>query len=659
MNYFLTPINLGRIINIIVLTLAFYSIYIKLISKFDNGNILRETWILLCGVVSFFDIFILKIVPIGNIFVICNKIQLIIISVILILIIIDFKKLIKVKAKIFLYTITIIIIVNSFMLIVNRSFYFDEYNQFVITSYYYIFWIICLLIGLLPVIIFLIWLKSKNKKPDILFEYLLLIIAYVMIYIASFLDGVDISIIFNHEILPKITYAVLFLAIVGLLTISYKYKKVVDKVNYYANYDDLTDTFKRKKGIEYIDNLINQRKNTNNNFTVIFFDINNFKKFNDLYDNVFGNIALERISKALKLIIKNHGIICRTGGDEFMFVINGSHKSEKNSKIIKKIIRYFSRSLIIKKISIKVLIKMGISIYPDHGKTTSELLQNANYSLIMVKHLKGKQYLVYNKKIENEKQNVYLIEDKLNNTLNNQNEEMHFMIHYQPKVNSKNKIKGFEALLRWKYYNEYISPDRFIPVAEKSGLIIDIGYFIIKEGCRQLAKWNNNSNINLSINMGIHQLRDPYLFDKLFKNIKMYNIKPGNIEIEITESSIMDFLNDKEIITILNEFNKIGIKISIDDFGTGYSSFSRIIDLPINILKIDKSFIKNLPHNAKSIKVCLSILSLAHELGIKTVAEGVETKEQADFLFKNKCDLIQGYYYYKPMPYDKIDKLLL
>lgn len=651
--------DIGRIVNIIVLTLAVYSIIIKLISKLKTGTVIREIWIFLCGVLSFFDVFLLISLPPGNTFIVLNKIQLALLVVILIFIILDFFKMTSIRPGKWLLLMFPVPVACAILLFLTPALYFNSSNRLVTTEAYAVFFASTAVLGLVPPGIFLARLLGKNRQTINLREILPILIAYLGIYVSAVIDGTDISRFLENSTPPVTTFAFLFLGVMGLVATSLNYKKVVDKVSFYAAYDELTETLKRTKGLEYIENLTAQRRNSREPFTVIFFDVKNFQRFNDLYGNTFGNMALVEISRVLKQALGKNGIICRTGGDEFMLVADGAHYSIDDSPLLKEIIDYFSQSFLVRATPIRIFCNMGLSVFPDHGTGASELLQNANYSLTQVKNRTGQHYLVFDSSMESEKQNTNRIEVMLRETLQGKDAEKRFELFYQPKVNNRNRIIGCEALLRWKYDGDFFTPDQFIPIAEKTGLIVDIGYLVLQEGCRRLAEWSGRgTEVNVSLNLSIHQLKDPDLLKIILDNIESFDIDPARLEFEITESSIMDFTRDFETLSILSNLNTLGVKISIDDFGTGYSSFSRIIDLPINIIKIDRSFIRNLPHNEKSIKVCLSIISLAHELGIATVAEGVETPEQAEFLFSNDCDYIQGFYFYKPMPHGELDKLI-
>ncbi|MCW9026756.1 MAG: GGDEF domain-containing phosphodiesterase, partial [Thiovulaceae bacterium] len=306
--------------------------------------------------------------------------------------------------------------------------------------------------------------------------------------------------------------------------------------------------------------------------------------------------------------------------------------------------------------SIHLTFSAGISIYPQDTQDANALIENSNEALHSAKKSGKNTFEFYTKDMaEKTYENLSMV-SKLKNSL--QNKEL--QIYFQPQVDLKTKqIMGCEALLRWHHKDlGNVSPEIFIPIAEKQGLIIELGNFVLEESFKKYAKWfekNLNPGI-LSVNVSALQIKNDSFISHLKKLIKKYEFNVKNLEIELTESQLMQ--NAESSIEVLKQISELGIKIAIDDFGTGYSSLSYLKKLPIDVLKIDRSFIKDIPEDNNDAEVTKAIIAIAKSLKLLTVAEGVETKEQLTFLEKYECNIIQGYYYYKPMSEEDFESLL-
>ncbi|HON88051.1 MAG TPA: bifunctional diguanylate cyclase/phosphodiesterase [Spirochaetia bacterium] len=392
-------------------------------------------------------------------------------------------------------------------------------------------------------------------------------------------------------------------------------------------------------------------------FTLILFDINNFKQLNDYYGYNAGNVCLAHIAKQIKRFLSPQDLICRTEGDEFLILTDGKHTLE--SKVVKNLIhnidnvwKYENHLLLLK-------YRMGISIFPDHGKTVSELMKSADESLVEAKKTNAPQVVIYNEQLAERKRATEIITAQLKKTLSGKSSSNRFVLHYQPKVDRHGTVKSAECLVRWIYEDKLYYPGTFIEIAEKTGLIYEIGDIVLDTGCKELALIaQQNPTVNIALNISPQQLNNTKLFNSIHDKITKYSVNPEQLELEITESTIMDSWNSSEVETFIKQVRTAGIKVSIDDFGTGLSSLSRLLEMPADILKIDRSFVIHLPDNKKSQHMCKSITSLAHDLGMSVVAEGVEQTGQAVFLYSINCDYIQGFCFYKPMPFDDFITLL-
>ena len=355
------------------------------------------------------------------------------------------------------------------------------------------------------------------------------------------------------------------------------------------------------------------------------------------------------VAKQIKAQLRPGDSICRSEGDEFLIIADGelSLDSPLITQLLEKVDnvwKYENHLLVLK-------YRIGISVFPKHGTTVSELMKNADESLIEAKKINAPQIVVYNESLAEKRREIDRITEQLKETLSSTSESRRFILYFQPKVDRNGKVLSAECLLRWIYDDKLYLPGSFIEIAEKTGLIHEIGDIVLESGCKELSQLSGKyGNVSLALNLSPQQLNNTKMLDLIQEKIKIHSVDTSQLELELTESSIMDCWNNLDVELFMQNIRSCGIKISIDDFGTGLSSFGRLLELPADILKIDRSFIVHLPENKKSQLMCASITGLAHELGMSVVAEGVEQAGQADFLFSIGCDLIQGYYYYKPMP---------
>lgn len=375
-------------------------------------------------------------------------------------------------------------------------------------------------------------------------------------------------------------------------------------------------------------------------------DITDKKKLiNDIYGPSYGDLVLKEVSKILCESIYGSGKVHRLSADEFIILIENFHEVEDINRLCKRIVEKLKVPLKIKEKDLYITVSFGVSLFPKDGTSMLELYRYSDLALAQSK-IKGKNFITFfEKSMSNKYDRKFLIEQELKSAINN--DELYIM--YQPQVDSlNNKTIGFEALLRWKSKElGLIAPSEFIPIAESSGSIVEIGEWVIDNVCKQINLLNKlGYNFeNISINISPMQLNKDFI-DKLIDICQKNNTSPSSIEIEITEGMLIDLHNNK--IEILNEIIKRGIKIAVDDFGKGYSSLTYLTALPINTLKIDKSFIDNI-HINKYKAVVKCIIDLCKSLEYRIVAEGVEEKKQLDILNELGCNVIQGYYYSKPL----------
>ncbi|MBY1112237.1 bifunctional diguanylate cyclase/phosphodiesterase, partial [Clostridioides difficile] len=380
------------------------------------------------------------------------------------------------------------------------------------------------------------------------------------------------------------------------------------------------------------------------NYIIVYFDINNFKMINDTFGYEFGDNLLITIAKALKEELTEGEVYARLSSD--YFAIFCDYKNGRN-KIIRKLDNI--RSNIESNLSIVFEISLCVGIYfVEEGEVDIQKAVNKANMARSVAKGKNINYAIYNEDVRNKLSEESMILDDIKIALvKNQ-----FEVYYQPKFSLvTGEMIGSEALIRWNHPEHgFISPAVFIPIAEKSKLILKIGRFVFERVCNDLYEWKKQGKkiVPVSVNLSRVELYQPDIVKFINKTIKMYNLSSDFIEIEITETVAINELNILK--NVLNELRTYGFSISMDDFGTGYSSISCLRDMPIDILKLDKSFLGGIEHDERSRNIAKSIVSLAKSLDLVVIIEGVESKEQAELMKQFGCDLVQGFYFARPMP---------
>jgi len=404
-----------------------------------------------------------------------------------------------------------------------------------------------------------------------------------------------------------------------------------------ANTDYLTGLPNRRK----FDTVLKEKLSENQSGAVLLLDLDNFKEINDTLGHAYGDEVLKAISKKLKLTEYKEQSVFRFGGDEFLFIID-HHTIEELEIFTEKLLDLFRVPIKVGKEEVLVNFSIGVSRFPEDGSSVNILLRNTDLAMYAVKELGKDNYKMFDKTLLSNIQAKSDIEKNIRGALDNNG----FKLVYQPQVESiSGEVKGYEALIRLKNNNYY--PDQFIEVAETTGLILDIGRYVIREVVQYLAKLKVlGINMPIAINISPKQFNDKSLVDYLKDLLLEYDVSPELIDFEITESLLVEDVD--EVIDFLEELKSTGIKISLDDFGTGYSSISYLTFLPIDKLKLDKSIIERFIEQNRQ-EVLKNIIEMAHNFDFKVVAEGVETKDQFHLLRSMSCDMIQGYYFSKPV----------
>jgi predicted signal transduction protein with EAL and GGDEF domain len=344
-------------------------------------------------------------------------------------------------------------------------------------------------------------------------------------------------------------------------------------------------------------------------------------------------------------------VVARLGGDEFVIALMGKNISHIAAIISEKILHNLTQTYVIENNSLHTTPSIGVAIYPQDGESTDTLMKNADSAMYHAK-ASGRNNVQYFSKIIQKNTSALL---ELEHDLYEAVENEQLYLNYQPQIDSATgKIIGVEALLRWNHPTlGNIPPDKFILIAEETGLILKLGEWVLNQACRQLRDWHEMGIfVRMAVNLSMHQLRSPKLVDLVAQILADNQLGHGDLELEITESVAMT--EPLKVIEILNQLRAIGVELAIDDFGTGYSSLAYLKLLPIQRLKIDKSFVTDIEKDGNDAAICNVCIALAHALGIEVVAEGVETQAQLDFIVASRSLIIQGYFFHKPLSADVI-----
>lgn len=416
-----------------------------------------------------------------------------------------------------------------------------------------------------------------------------------------------------------------------------------------AEYDPLTGLANRRLFHRLLPNILSKAHRFNHKVALLSIDIDHFKSVNETHGHAVGDLLLSQFAARLKLCLRDGDLVVRLSGDEFVVVVEGQRDDEFLSKLARTIIHNVAQPFDLNGQSVHCTVSIGIAVAPDATDDANELIKAADTATFSAKHQGRNNYQFFDPNRARQVSFKYQVESHLQKALL----EDEFHLVYQPKVELQSGgLTGFEALLRWNSsLLGVVSPAAFIPIAEDSGRIDDIGDWVLSHANSQLLQWSQSGVINdgfrLSVNFSFKQLNNPEFLMRFDRILKESEVDPSHIDIEITETTLMS--NPNTIVPLLRVLSEMGMTISVDDFGTGYSSLNYLKILPIHILKIDQSFIKDLFRNNNSEIITRSIINLAHNLELQVVAEGVETRDQSEFLQHYGCDFGQGYLYGKPM----------
>ena len=428
-----------------------------------------------------------------------------------------------------------------------------------------------------------------------------------------------------------------------------------EHIQYLAHHDSLTGLDNRySMGFRLEQALATVRRNTQP-LAVLLIDMDRFKNINDTLGHLVGDKLLIDVARRLEAIVRESDIVARLGGDEFIVVLTNLDAARNVMSVGSKILETLGQPYPVDGQMLHTTPSIGISMFPEDGNDSETLLKHADTAMYHAKAGGRNRLQFFAAELTAVATQRMELEHDLRTTL----AAGGLQLHYQPQIDAQSgRVCGFEALARWPHPQKgWIPPMQFIPIAEESGLIETLGSWVLDQACRQLAEWQADGihGIRMAVNLSAHQLRSPTLVDQVSACLDTYRLPAIALELEVTESVAM--ANPEQAIEQLRALQRLGVHIAIDDFGTGYSSLAYLKLLPIQTLKLDKSFVRDIETDANDATISKATLALAHSLGLKVVAEGVETAAQRDFLVQHGCDILQGYLFGRPVPAEECRRL--
>jgi diguanylate cyclase (GGDEF)-like protein/PAS domain S-box-containing protein len=435
-----------------------------------------------------------------------------------------------------------------------------------------------------------------------------------------------------------------------------KHKQDEEKIRYQANFDALTGLPNRSLLSDRLQQAILSADREQWKVVLLFIDLDQFKVVNDTFGHVMGDELLQQVAERIRKSVREADTVARFGGDEFVIIMQDVPDLEAAALVASKVITEVTRSFTLYQREIYIGASVGITVYPDDAGSPDALLRNADMAMYQAKERGRNNYQFFTASMQRQTIERQQLEQDLRQAL--QRDELE--LYYQPVIDARsNKVCSLEALLRWNHPKKgSVSPEVFIPLAEDCGLIGPIGEWVVRNACRQLSCWQRYGydQLSVAINLSSRQRELGLETEFLQQVLAETGVEAACVTLEITEGLLMR--DTDESVEWLTRIKALGVKLSVDDFGTGYSSLSYLKRFPVDVLKIDRSFVNDLPHDNDSVSLVKTIIGMAHSLNLGLVAEGVETEEQMAFLTAQGCNLLQGYYFAKPMSVKRLDSWL-
>lgn len=423
-------------------------------------------------------------------------------------------------------------------------------------------------------------------------------------------------------------------------------RQAEEKIKYLATHDVLTALPNRALFSEMLNHTILSARRYHKKFAVLFIDLDRFKIINDTLGHDSGDKLLLEMSQRLSHLLRESDLVARLGGDEFVVLLQEVENQQTVAQIASKILSSLIRPVILFGQECRVTASVGIAMYPAHGQDEQTLMKNADLAMYRAKEDGRNNYQFFSNAIQTQSLERLSLETSLRQAL----ERNEFFLHYQAKQDLKaGKITGVEALLRWQHPElGVVSPLKFIPLAEETGLIVPIGKWVLREACRQNVAWQEVGLVPvcIAINLSARQFADEHLLEDIQNVLSETGMSAELLELELTESMVIQ--SPEKAVGLLSKIKELGVRLAIDDFGTGYSSLAQLKQFPVDTLKVDRSFIRDIPHNKEDNAITEAIIAMGKVLSLTVIAEGVETQDQEAFLRHHACDEIQGYYFSKP-----------
>ncbi|MFZ2169669.1 MAG: EAL domain-containing protein [Methylococcaceae bacterium] len=469
---------------------------------------------------------------------------------------------------------------------------------------------------------------------------------------------------YNHKIVGKVVWIQLSASLVRNAAGEPQYfiiqiqdisgrKYTEQQLLYIANHDPLTGLLNRTQFHDRVTQTLSSARRHKTKLALMFLDLDRFKLINDTLGHRIGDLLLQAVSDRLKSSVRNNDILARLGGDEFIILLSDINLIDDVARIAQKTIDIITGPFTVEGNDIVITTSVGISIYPDDGENSQILLTNADTAMYMAKERGKNNFQFYTMEMTARSLERMNIEKGLRHALTHHE----LKLHYQPQIDSTSgRSVGAEALIRWQHPDwGLIYPDRFLTIAEETGLIVPIGIWVLRTACLQAKAWQENDGPfnQVAVNLSPRQFLEKDLFQTIKEVLDETGIKPSSLKLEITESAVMQ--NPERTLDVLQQLHDLGVQLIIDDFATGYSSLIHLGLFPVHSVKIDRSLVRDIPGNGSSMTLVRGIIALAHELKLNVIAGGVETEEQLTFLKTNQCDVQQGYLFSRAVAAGELD----